>query len=892
MRNGDARWLSCVVAALAVAVSLSAHQNTAAESDAEFVARLNEGQRLFAERDWDRSAAAFQALRVAAREKRAPLWEGRGSLGLSRIANERSKYDDARKFAAEALAIFERLTATGDIADANHSLGLAAESLGDADVAQTHYQRAVAAYLAAANAPGRMLASVRLLSITAADTGPLDGFDDLQREAHALGEKNIEGQILRIWGDLLYTRSIYQPAMEKLEAAAALFEETGSRADLGMTYYNLGRLYRAHGQTSTALEFQLKALKIHETLNTPRLLVLSLNAVAVVLEWLGDLEQSRVYFARGLAVAEASGVLAYINLMRANLGGLLVDSDIDVPRGLELMERANTPGTGFFALRLASLADAYVKVGRYQDALASARRALSACSTPTDCIEAYAADGRAQLASGHESEALADQNHILATVEKLRAALVPSDLLKQNFRTLWEQAYSIAIDLHFRRGEFREALETSELARSRAFIDLLASRSLHEAGQLTRETDATASGTLRSEAAAAPATVDTLTAITARLHSTLLAYWVTTSNVYIWVLKTDGTVHGATVTISRPKLDELVRSITRFTRPPESSPPATLIATRGNQQIALSGNSQRAWRALYDVLIRPVEHELPTTAGTRITIVPYGPLLGVPFAALRDGQGRYLIERYTIHSVPAAAVLEFTAAKVRDDARDGSVLLVGDPAAPPRVPGEPPLPRLSGASEEVRAIARLLPPARTTMLAGSAATEPRVRTSLDEKAVIHFATHGVVRDANPLTSFLALGAVADGSADGQLTTDEIYGLHLNATLVVLSACRSGGGLVTGDGIAGLARAFFYAGTPSVIVSVWDVADQPTNRLLPAFYRQWLKGSDKAAALRSAQLALIRSLRAGEVKVTLPVGTFVLPEDPAFWAAFVLLGEPD
>jgi len=63
-------------------------------------------------------------------------------------------------------------------------------------------------------------------------------------------------------------------------------------------------------------------------------------------------------------------------------------------------------------------------------------------------------------------------------------------------------------------------------------------------------------------------------------------------------------------------------------------------------------------------------------------------------------------------------------------------------------------------------------------------------------------------------------------------------------------------------------------------------------LLPAFYRHWLAGEDKASALRAAQLALIRSLRAGQVKVTLPVGTFVLPEDPAFWAAFVLLGEPD
>ena len=108
---------------------------------------------------------------------------------------------------------------------------------------------------------------------------------------------------------------------------------------------------------------------------------------------------------------------------------------------------------------------------------------------------------------------------------------------------------------------------------------------------------------------------------------------------------------------------------------------------------------------------------------------------------------------------------------------------------------------------------------------------------------------------------------------------------------MLSAGRSGGGVITGDRIASLARAFFYAGTPSVIVSVWDVADQPTSRLLPAFYRHWLKGADKATALREAQLSLICNPRAGQLKVTLPVGTIVLPEDPAFWAAFVLLGEP-
>src|SRR5262249_5743729 len=202
-----------------------------------------------------------------------------------------------------------------------------------------------------------------------------------------------------------------------------------------------------------------------------------------------------------------------------------------------------------------------------------------------------------------------------------------------------------------------------------------------------------------------------------------------------------------------------------------AGPRGALIATRGDMQIAVSPGNRRTWRALYDVLIAPIERDLPRAPGARLTIVPYGPLLQVPFAALRDARGRYLVGRYTIHSVPAAVVLQFTADKVRPAARAGSVLLVGDPAAPPRIPGEPALPRLLGASQEVRAIANLVPAGRATVLAGRAATEPRVRAALAGKTVIHFATHGIVRDANPLASFLALGTTGGGEADGQLTAD-------------------------------------------------------------------------------------------------------------------------
>jgi CHAT domain-containing protein len=313
--------------------------------------------------------------------------------------------------------------------------------------------------------------------------------------------------------------------------------------------------------------------------------------------------------------------------------------------------------------------------------------------------------------------------------------------------------------------------------------------------------------------------------------------------------------------------------------------------TRGGQTIPVVAPTPRAWSELYDILIRPIAKYLPAT-GARLTIVPHGPLLSVPFVALRDTSGRYLIERYAIHSVPASAILRYTEQSRRPGARKGSVLLVADPSDPPKIPGEPPLPALPGADTEVHAIAALWPASKVTLLAHASATEPRVIAATPHVSVLHFATHAVVNDGDPLASFLALGRSADGAATGQLTADKIYGLHLDADLVVLSACRSGEGLARGDGIATLARAFFYAGAPSLIVSLWDVADEPTDRLLPAFYRAWLGGTDKARALRAAQLKLLADLRAGRVTLATPAGPVTLPENPAFWAGFILVGEPD
>jgi CHAT domain-containing protein len=167
-----------------------------------------------------------------------------------------------------------------------------------------------------------------------------------------------------------------------------------------------------------------------------------------------------------------------------------------------------------------------------------------------------------------------------------------------------------------------------------------------------------------------------------------------------------------------------------------------------------------------------------------------------------------------------------------------------------------------------------------------------VRSLSGASRVLHFATHGVVWDDRPFESFLALAqGTGEAGDDGRLTTEEIYGLDLNADLVVLSACRTAGGSVTGDGIVGLTRAFFYAGTPSVVATLWDLPDESARRMVPRFYRSWRETGDKAGALRTAQLSLLSALRARRVSIDTPAGRFTLPEHPALWANLALIGEP-
>jgi CHAT domain-containing protein len=550
-------------------------------------------------------------------------------------------------------------------------------------------------------------------------------------------------------------------------------------------------------------------------------------------------------------------------------------------------------------LRGRQLAEADARLGKWTAAAEEIDEAVSHCADTTrvDCAGARIARARIALARGDVAAASAEQQTVLALIEAQHASLVPSDFMKQGFADLWGPTYSLAIDVQLRQGDVRGALETAELGRSRALLDLLASRELAASAADSAATSDVQShaplapaASRRSLAVARPARVDDLVATAARLHSTLVIYWVDDGRIAIWTVAPDGEIHNAVATVSRARLSALIRAATTPSSPAAAGTAVAGLRTRSAQTLPIVVAPRPVWRELYDVLVQPVARHLPKARGARITIVPHGPLASVPFAALRDPGGRYLVERYATHVAPAGAFFDYSTPRV---SRPSSALLVADPLDVPRIAGEAPLARLPGAAAEVRAIAKLWPAGNATVLAGAGATESRVLAAVPHHGVVHFATHAIVRDSNPGASFLALGRASGTSADaGELTPAKIERLSLDASLVVLSACRSAGGTPTGDGVAALARAFISSGVPSVIATVWDVADAPTTRLLPAFYGAWLGGADKASALRTAQLRLLADLRAGRVAVSTKVGTAVLPEDPMFWAGFVLIGEAE
>ena len=804
------------------------------------------------------AAVLFEQALEAARAASLDAAEADALLALAKIADDQDRYDDAKKYATAAIVVVERLGDTLLSGRARFLMGSAELGLDHMPAAAAEYAIALQHFEQVGDSRGLAETSIGLVRSQKLPPHSEEALlETAVRHARDIPDSNLTAAALHLWGDLLFNEGDYERALLKLQEAEVAAVAGTNQNRLGTIYNSLGRLYRNHGQIEPALDYQLKALAMHERQSGSFFHIQSLNAVAVTYQSLGDHARARTHLNRALQLAMAGSTPRVQDFIRANLVTSLTEQEAYAESARVLEGVIERKLDNYPHIRYSDLGELYTHLGRLDAAIDAANKAVELCAARDDAACFAVLDRRAQvhLARGDRDRALVDLQAGAAMLERIRARLVPADFFRQQFGRAQVASYSRRIEIELAAGQPAAALQTAELARARSFLDLLASRSITVPG---------------APLAAPAATTADVIGLAKRLDSTLLMYWVTANRLFIWTVTPQGSIRSESVAVRESKLARLVRG----TWPSENA-------------------SAAAWRELYDLLIRPVRDSLPARPGALVTVIPHGPLTMLPFAALQSDRQRYLLEDYTLHYAPAAAVLDFTARQRRDGARLATTLVVADPSFSRRSKLDPLLPALPGSRAEARAITQLVARDRVTVLQGTAATEAGVRDHSAGKGVLHFATHAIVSDADPFTSFLALGAAGNGSdGDGVLTAQEIYGLKLDADVVVLSACRSGGGRVTGDGLATFARAFIYAGASSLITSVWDVADESSARLLPEFYRAWRGGASKATALRTAQLEFLRNLRLGLVKVETVAGLVSLPEHPALWAGFTLIGEPD
>jgi CHAT domain-containing protein/predicted negative regulator of RcsB-dependent stress response len=324
-------------------------------------------------------------------------------------------------------------------------------------------------------------------------------------------------------------------------------------------------------------------------------------------------------------------------------------------------------------------------------------------------------------------------------------------------------------------------------------------------------------------------------------NTTLLEYWLSHDNLYIWCLNKSG-VHFAKVLLKSSNID-LLNSSHNFLQ---------------NQ----SKETLNLFRELYKILIVPIHPFLKENSN--LVIVPHSILHFLPFHALIDEKNTTMVEHYYISYIPSASILSETRKNQHFKERSLLAMAIGKIA----VNGNPPL---DSTISEVKKITELFE--HSVSRIETECTIDNFKAYAPYCTYIHLATHGYYNSIIPFSSCILFNPTKTN--DGKLKVSDIFGLRLNANLVTLSACVTGlGNISNSDELIGLSRAFIYAGTPAIIVSLWSVADAQTSELMTYFY-EFLKKNPANIALTLAQRKLMTKYEA-----------------PYFWAPFEIIGSSE
>lgn len=503
----------------------------------------------------------------------------------------------------------------------------------------------------------------------------------------------------------------------------------------------------------------------------------------------------------------------------------------------------------------------------------------------TDIVEA------GKMALQHSKQSL---SNLTQYIEIWRGKLV-EDLEKiealEQAQALFSQVLEISVGL----GNASEALILSEKSRARAFADMVAARFQEGVNR----------DSIQFRATNLELSSDRIQQLAQLYSATIVEYFVISgTKIHIWIVQPDAAIILKTVELnsddrllgeSNPLSDLLMRAI------------ESLEIERKKRSLNRDwlANSQAKLTRLYQLLIEPVEYYLKASSSNKVIIVPHASLFLVPFASLFNPKtNKYAIEEYNLCLVPSIQILDLIDRKYLTNTQAQNTLIIGNPQMPSLGNAFQQLPQLPYTESAAKAISNLF---KVEPILGKQATKTEVLNQLPQARIIHFGTHGKFDKLKPLESGIALTPEADDG--GFLTVGDILArfappqtLSLNAELVVLSACSTGLGKITGDGVIGLTRGFMAAGAKTVLVSLWEVDDLPTACLMLQFYKYLHAGDAPALALKQAQVWL-KNITNAELWKWLRQENFSLSsmdkqriknrfhpfQHPYYWGAFYIIG---
>jgi CHAT domain-containing protein/tetratricopeptide (TPR) repeat protein len=716
----------------------------------------------------------------------------------------------------------------------------------------------------------------------------------------------------------------FSAAMAAFQEAIAAADAEGHDAVRASAQVHVGSLLAELGEYRRA-EHTLQEALPHLSSDTFRI------AAEVHLGWLAMVQGDPASAIERFEHArEVHGELSLIDRIRIHNGiGTSLAALGRLNEALEHLETARSLSTGASGNRL-SEAESLRQIGKVQRlagdrdaARATLEAALAAAEgAPPQQGAIYHELARLAAETGQVAEGLELVRQAIELREKIRSDVAPPSI-RASFLARWRDDFSLWIDLLLRaadsdmEGSLERAFAVSERAHARTLQELLI-----EAGD---------------EITAPAALLERQRKLTARLDDLVHRYTLGDAAVddpeglLTEIRDVETELGGLEWQLRRPPLERegleplelgsvqdllgeedalleyalgeersFLFVVRRSSLAVEVLPPAEAIAERvaalrrGLYPLGLSD-----WRGLiedsrdaYRELLAPAEPHLEGVR--RLIIVPDRELFYLPFeillrevpVPLREPGSlapHYVVSHWDVGYAPSATVLaqlhghrrptagaEATLLAFADSRGTETDAIAGTQrgAADPSPSVWEPLP---GARSEVRSIAALLPSGRSRIYEGSEATTDRLLHSAGTPSWLHFAVHGHLDPERPTASALVL-------ADRYLSAREIYDLDLDAELVVLSACQTGlGKQVWGEELIGLSRAFFYAGVPAVVMSLWKVADDSTSSLMVEMYGDLLAGAAPIAALSKAKRSFL--------------GAGSRWQHPYFWAPFILFGAP-